>query len=360
MKMSNENGMYEIYEKFRDSSDFTMIGKPIGKGAIGEVRNIIYKNKTMAGKLIKRDQKEPSEEERYSLELRGQNIIKINKIYTKKIDDCFYDLIIMEKAILRDLGKLNEYFHQHNLLKTIYEPFNEKAGDSLLRFYAKQIINALELLDKNYFVHYDLKPENLLIQINLILKLSDFDLLRKEKNGSTIIPGGTHGFVTPEYYVDRNVSCDVARKQDYFALGSTLFFLKFGEQMIKFKKSNDNSVNVINEILALQQRIGSIKSGQLTDKDFIDFLVSLIEYIPKDRPSFEQIYKNKWLNKDIDNIYNISNTFENDEEKLIMELQKNDFFVQLENNGKENINFNNQKKGKSCRFRFKKKKKLEI
>ena len=354
--MENEkNGMYDIYEKFRDSCDFTMIGKSIGKGAFGEVRNIIYKNKTMAGKLIKKDQKEPSDEERYSLELRGQNIIKINKIYTKKIQNYFYDLIIMEKAILRDLGKLTEYFHGHNLLKVIYEPFNEKAGDSLLRFYAKQIINALELLDKNYFVHYDLKPENLLMQVNLIIKLSDFDLLRKEKNGLTKIPGGTHGFVTPEYYVDRNVSCDVARKQDYFALGSTLFFLKYGKQMINFKKSDDNAVNVINEIISLQQRIYSIRSGQLTDKDFIDFLVSLIEYVPKDRPSFEQIYKNKWLNEDIDNLYNIFNTFENDEEKIIMELQKNDFFIEHENNRKENSNFKNHKKGKSCRFRFKKK-----
>ena len=154
--------------------------------------------------------------------------------------------------------------------------------------------------------------------------------------------------------------CEDARKQDYFALGSTLFYLKYGSQMLKYKKSDSGEINNFSVIDLLQKNMAFIKSRKMTDKDFIDFLCSLIQYRPKDRPSFEEIYRNKCLNKDIDYIYNTFNAFENDEEKLIMELQKNDFFVQLENNGKENININNQKKGKSCRFRFKKKRKLEI
>ena len=366
----NEN-MLDIYDKFKASCDFTKVGKILGKGAFGEVRDIVYKNKTMAGKLIKRENDEKSEEEKYGVDLRGPNIIKINKVYTKKIDGNTYDLIIMEKAILRDLGKLNEFYHHHNLLKLIYFPFDEPSGDCLLRFYARQIISALETLDRNYFVHYDIKPENLLISVNLIVKLSDFSLLTKIENGTTKIPGGTQGYLSPEYYIERNVDSEDARKQDYFALGSTLFFLKYGQQMLKYKKSDTNIINSFYILDTIQKQISFIESQQNTDKDFIEFLCSLINYRPKDRPSFEEIYRNKWLNRDVDYINNIFYTYENDEEKLIMELQKKDFLIQKEKEFKNDIfgvedlkNENNNSFDKSkekeiqrkqCRYRFKKK-----
>ena len=388
--MSSRSGndrrdMLDIYQKFQDTCDFKKVGKLLGRGAFGEVRDIFYKNKTMAGKLVKREGNEKTEEEKYAMELRNQNIIKINKIYTKRIGGENYDLIIMEKAILRDLGKLNEFYHRHNLLKLIFDPFDEPSGDCLLRFYSRQIINALEALDRNYYIHYDIKPENLLITINLIIKLSDFSLLRKVQDGNTKVPGGTQGFLSPEYYIDRNMPCEDARKQDYFALGSTLFFLKYGTQMLKYKKSDSGEINNFSVIDLIQKNMAFIKSGKMTDKDFIDFLCSLIQYRPKDRPSFEEIYRNKWLNKDVEYINNTFNAFENDEEKLIMELQKKDFLIKKEkesNGNKNNANNENNnsylkknepelkhnesddefgkkieiKSEKPCRFRFKKKK----
>ena len=380
-KRKEKSDMLEIFEKFKNG-EITGIGKLLGRGAFGEVRDIIFKNKTAAGKLIKRESNEITEEEKFSQELRGQNIIKINKIFTKEIKDEWYDLVIMEKAILRDLGKLNEFYHGHNLLKLINEPFDEAAGDNLLRFYSKQIISALEILDRNYYIHFDLKPENLLITINLVLKLTDFSLLKKvqDKDNNIKIPGGTPGYLSPEYYIERNVSPEDARKQDYFALGSTLFFLKYGFDLLKYKKSEDKII-IANQIIdSLQKNISYIKSQKITDKDFVDFLCSLISYRPKDRPSFEQIYRNKWLNKDSDKLEEILYGFENDEDKLIMELQKNDYLIKKEkdlninqNYEKDNQNnlnqeekiknsLENKKKNDNnpCRFRFKKKKKQAI
>ena len=382
-KRKEKSDMLEIFEKFKNG-EITGIGKLLGRGAFGEVRDIIFKNKTAAGKLIKRESNEITEEEKFSQELRGQNIIKINKIFTKEIKDEWYDLVIMEKAILRDLGKLNEFYHGHNLLKLINEPFDEAAGDNLLRFYSKQIISALEILDRNYYIHFDLKPENLLITINLVLKLTDFSLLKKvqDKDNNIKIPGGTPGYLSPEYYIERNVSPEDARKQDYFALGSTLFFLKYGFDLLKYKKSEDKII-IANQIIdSLQKNISYIKSQKITDKDFVDFLCSLISYRPKDRPSFEQIYRNKWLNKDSDKLEEILYGFENDEDKLIMELQKNDYLIKKEkdlninqNYEKDNqnnlnqeekekikISLKNKKKNDNnpCRFRFKKKKKQAI
>ena len=368
---NDKNDMRYIFEKFKNDCDFISVGdRVLGKGAFGEVRDIKFKNRTMAGKLIKKDSNEETEEEKYALDLRSKNIIKINKVYTKQIGNEYYDLIIMEKAVLRDLGKLNEFYHHHNLLKLIYKPFYEPLGDNLLRFYSRQIINALEVLNRNYLVHYDLKPENLLITINLMLKLSDFDLLTKVKDGITKIPGGTRGYITPEYYIERNVSSEDARKQDYFALGSTLFFLKFGKQMLNYKKTDNNKSNSYKVIDGISKSISKIQSSNQTDKDFIDFLISLIQYKPKHRPSFEQIYRNKWLNKDIEYVDAIFSAFEKDEEKLILEFQKNDFLMQKEKDlgiysyqekmknfmtDQNQIEKKEIKYEKPCRFRFKKK-----
>ena len=334
-KSNKENDSLEIFQKFLDQAD---IGKVLGKGAFGEVRDVRYKGKTMAGKIIKKDVDEPTDEEKYSEELRGQNIIKINKILQRRIGDSYYSLIIMEKAVLRDLGKLNEFYFRHNLLKVINNPFKKFTGEIFLRFYARQIVNAIKTLDENYYVHYDLKLENLLMITNLIIKLSDFSILKKVKNGIFRIPGGTPGYLTPEYYIEREVTSENARKQDYFALGSCIFQLKYGEAFLKYKRNDDNKVNAQKVLELLESKINFILSNKLNDIDFVRFLKKLVQYKPKDRPTFDKIYRNKWLNKDVKHVNDTFQQFEADEEKLIMEFQKKDFLLVKENIIEKKVN----------------------
>ena len=344
--MSYRNNSSEIFESFRNDGNFEQYGKVLGKGSFGEVREIIYKNKQMAGKIVRMKDYEKFGEY-FATDLKGQNIIKINKIITKEYKGENYYLIIMEKAILRDLAKLNDYFHNHNLLKLIYQPFLEPSGDFLMRFYSRQIINALEILNRGDFVHFDLKPENLLISVNLVVKLSDFSLLRKIKEDEKQkIPGGTNGYMTMESYTKKTFSGGELHTQDYFALGATLYFLKYGKQMIKYKKGEDSDTCITTIFTQLQKEIENIRSGKFTDQDFIDFLTNLVGFTPNDRPNFEEIYRNKWLNKDLDKLHEIFWGFEYDEEKLIMELQKNDYLIKKE----DKIN------KKPSRFRFKKNK----
>ena len=345
----NKIDFLEIFNQFRKDGNFTSVGKILGKGSFGEVREIIYKNKTMAGKIVMQE-KNKETGEYLAYDLKGRNIIKIIKIILKEINSKNYYLIIMEKAILRDLGKLTDFYHNHNLLKLIFPPFDEAISDILLRFYAIQIINALELLNRNYLVHFDIKPENLLISINLIIKLSDFSLLRKVNNKDQIkIPGGTNGYLTMEYFKkDEKVSGFDTRKQDYFSLGSTLYYLKYGKPMLKYKKCDDNETYRLTILEKLQNEISSIRSDPFTDQEFIDFLVSLVGYTPDDRPTFEEIYRNKWLNKNLIELNETFSIFEYDEEKLIIELQKKDFIIEKENQKKDKNNITTKK------FKFKK------
>ena len=350
IEIKNFNSVFEFFRK--NDSQIEYFGKTLGKGAYGEVREVKLKNsmKMMAAKLIKIDNDNTNSNEiEIAQDLRGNNIIKMNKTISREFNGEDYTLIIMEKAILRDLGKLTEFYYKHNLLKLIFEdPFDQKIGDNFLRFYSKQIVDGLETLDRNYFVHFDIKPENLLITINLNIKLSDFGLITKVKDGDKIkIPGGTQGYLTEEYYNKEKVSADVARKQDYFALGSTLFYLKFGDHLIKFQKFDEPILNAERIMEILNAKLLYIRSRQEIEQEFIDFLTSLLHYNPDQRPCFEEIYRNNWLNKNREELELITSANENDEEKLIMELQKSDFLINKEKELPQ----------KKCNFRFKKKKK---
>ena len=44
-------------------------------------------------------------------------------------------------------------------------------GDNILRFFVRQIVDGLETLERSELVHFDIKPENLLITSGLNLKI---------------------------------------------------------------------------------------------------------------------------------------------------------------------------------------------
>jgi len=334
----------------KESRYIRNIGKILGKGPFSQVREIIMDNgKIFAGKIIEKnnDQNSTEEEEKFHNSLNGLNFINIIRNTSYRLNNKRYDFILMDKAPLKDIAKLNGFFYHYNLLKLIYNPFDEFFGDNLLRFYTKQIINALEILDRNYYVHNDIKPQNILVSFNLTVKLTDFILLRKVKDQQTTIPGGTKGYLSPEFYINRQVDSEVARKQDYFALGAILYFLKYGEQMLKYNNYNDQ-IMIADEIIdLLEKKRDDIKSGKMSDKEFINFLCSLIEYKPEDRPCFEEIYRNIWLNKNLKQIKNIKSVNHYVEEKMIMELQKSDFLIKIEKEIEQDLNSENENEPKS-------------
>ena len=310
----------------------------------------------------------------------------------------------MELSYIGNLGKLNnnKFEKLHNEKRALSflniekekrifrEPFVEKFGDNLTRFFTKQIISALKTFNQGNMVHFDIKPLNILLFKNLEIKLIDFDFLRKldDESESKIIPGGTPGYVTPEYFYksSKDMEDEELRTQDYFALGATIFFLKYGKYMLNYttfkKKFVDHNIiggskdekervkykKVANEltgdmlVYCLDNAINFIKKQKYQDKNFDEFLCSLIQFKPKDRINFEKIMRNKWLNKNLKEIEKIEKVGAGDESNLLLELQKSDFII---NNAKHyRIEFDklnevsdkqyiNNKKGK---FKFGKKK----
>jgi len=332
----NHDQITEIFEKYKKSGDIQDYGRDLD-GQLGKIKEVKYRDRINVGKIIMKD---ISEDERKIKEIRGNNIIRINKICKAQKDyGVTYHLIIMEKAKIRDMDKLINYYHKYNLLKLIFKfPFDDSMDDNLLRFFVKQIIEGLEIYDRNnYFCN--IKHENILISLNLILKLSNLNYLDKIK--------------------DKN-----DKKAEYFTLGKAIFFIKFGKKLFK-----DNILLELDQkeknIDVLLKRISKVNKYKIMNRDLIYLLIKLI----KGDITFEQIYRNNWLNKNLDYIEKVVSNFERDEEKIIMELSKQDFIIKknkiieyntkiinknllVNNNGKE------RKKSNLCllgkKFRFKK------
>jgi len=74
-------------------------------------------------------------------------------------------------------------------------------------FFFYQIINGLEHIHKNNIVHRDMKPENLLLSENKLLKIIDFGLSNQYKPGQLLqTPCGSPCYAAPEMILGRKYS----------------------------------------------------------------------------------------------------------------------------------------------------------
>ena len=104
---------------------------------------------------------------------------------------------------------------------------------SQARFYAAEIVNALEYLRSAGVAHRDLKPENLMLSSSGHLKLIDFgtakNLVDTKLNGPEFV--GTAEYMAPEVFHNRGKVVDT--RADLWSLGCVVYQLLSGETPFK-------------------------------------------------------------------------------------------------------------------------------
>jgi [calcium/calmodulin-dependent protein kinase] kinase len=131
-------------------------------------------------------------------------------------------------------------------------------------------------------VHRDIKPDNLLLTEDDVLKIVDFgvsEMLEKESDMKTAKSAGSPAFLPPELCVARHG--DVSGKAaDIWSMGISLYCLRFGR--IPFERSG---------VMELYEAIKNDKIDYKPDNEpnFVDLMNRILEKNPEKRITMREL-----------------------------------------------------------------------
>ncbi|XP_071689551.1 CBL-interacting serine/threonine-protein kinase 7-like [Rutidosis leptorrhynchoides] len=251
----------------------------LGRGSFAKVYHgrSLSDNSSVAVKVIEKPAAaDPSMEPRLMREvaamrrLNHPNILKLHEVLATKT----------KIYLVMELAAGGELFTQLTR--------RGKMKESTGRFYFQQLVSTLHFCHQNGVAHRDLKPQNLLLDKNGNLKISDFGLSalpESKKDGLLHTACGTPAFTAPE--IIRGKGYDGA-KADAWSCGVILFNLLAG--YLPFDDSN-----LANMCRKIHQR--EIGYPDWISKQPRVVIHKLLDPNPKTRMSIEKLLCVSWFRK---------------------------------------------------------------
>ena len=119
---------------------------------------------------------------------------------------------------------VSEYASEGDLINLMME--TDHFSTTRCRYFFRQMIEAVSFMHKAGVVHRDIKPDNIVLDQNMHIKLIDFGLAAPieghDGSGMLHTSCGTLKYMAPEQHLLRPYA---GEKVDVFALGVTLFMM---------------------------------------------------------------------------------------------------------------------------------------
>ncbi|XP_029446394.1 myosin light chain kinase family member 4 isoform X2 [Rhinatrema bivittatum] len=250
----------------------------LGGGRFGQVHHCVEKSSglTLAAKIIKArgfKEKEEVKNEIYVMnQLKHVNLLQLYDAFESKNDI----VLIMEYV---DGGELFD--------RIINENYNLTELDTIL--FIKQICEGIQYMHQMYFLHLDLKPENIMCvnQAANQIKIIDFGLARRYKPREKL----KVNFGTPEFLAPEVVNYDfVSFPTDMWSIGVITYMLLSG--LSPFLGEDDNET--LNNILACSWDFEDDAFHDISE-EAKDFITKLLVKEKCWRISATETLKHPWL-----------------------------------------------------------------
>ncbi|CAG8753973.1 6841_t:CDS:2, partial [Funneliformis caledonium] len=162
-------------------------------------------------------------------------------------------------------------------------PFPEEK----MRLYFREMVLGFEYLHENGIVHRDIKPDNLLLSKDGVLKIVDFGVSEIFIKGNDKLKksAGSPAFMAPELCVAHHDEIS-GQAADIWSMGVTLYCLAFGQ--LPFRKEN-----ILDMYESIKHDEFEIPEG--TDPDLADLLKKILEKDPNKRITMLEIREHPWV-----------------------------------------------------------------
>lgn len=255
-------------------NDYILLQK-IGSGGHSEVR--LSKNKAtnalFAVKIMQKGRHQMVQQEIAILTtLSHPNVIKLYEVIDDHRVENVY--LILEYAQKGDLMRIVESDHG---------PFKD---DVQLRGIVSQVMLGLHYLHENNILQNDLKPSNILLSDDGVVKIADFGISTISRIRRSDDHSGTPAYMSPEV-VNGDVAFD-GRQADVYSLGATCFYLRFGCPPFVGRSVSH---------LYLLIRTAKLSFPEAEDEhgNLHDFISGLMEKDPLRRLCLKNAFKHPWL-----------------------------------------------------------------
>ncbi len=256
----------------------------IGLGSESQVYKSLIKklNKPVTMKIIYNNKKHYKNlrEIEIANKLKNKNIVNFFGLQNLKNEKFDLDCIIMEYS---KFGNLRQF--QKRYIKSNY------MTESTLCYFSYQILKGLKYCHMSKIAHLDIKPQNIIIDDTLNLKIIDFSISidYRDIKGKIKLPSyGTQNYMPPEVVNSEIINVKDLEKVDLFSLGIMLYNFAFGSYPYESSEEKEEPIDEkINKLMESKKLYYS--------KYFIDFIKKLIEKDINKRMNIKQSMEHTFI-----------------------------------------------------------------